>query len=96
VAAYIERDAGEAQRIMEADDEIDTYYEDNLRVLLTRMIEDPRTITRATYLLWVDHNLERIGDRVNNIAERTIFMVTGYPPPQRTRQKAGVAVEAGA
>jgi phosphate transport system protein len=75
--AYLRRDAEAARRILDADDDIDAYYQDNLRVLLTHMMEDPRTITRATYLLWVDHNLERIGDRISNIAERTIFIVTG-------------------
>jgi phosphate transport system protein len=41
------------------------------------MMEDPRTITQATYLLWVAHNLERIADRTTNIAERVIFMASG-------------------
>ncbi len=41
------------------------------------MIEQPASVTRATYLLWVAHNLERIGDRVSNIAERVVFLVTG-------------------
>ena len=40
-------------------------------------ISDPHTITRAIYLLWAAHNLERIADRVTNICERTIFTVTG-------------------
>jgi phosphate transport system protein len=47
------------------------------RELLTYMLEDPRNISRATYLLWVAHNLERIGDRVTNVCERVIFMTTG-------------------
>jgi phosphate transport system protein len=41
------------------------------------MINDPRTIDRATWLLWVAHNLERIADRATNICERVIFLVTG-------------------
>ena len=41
------------------------------------MITDPKTIDRATYLLWTAHNLERIADRSTNIAERVIFLVTG-------------------
>ena len=41
------------------------------------MIQDPKTIQRATYLLWVAHDLERVADRATNIAERAIFMVTG-------------------
>jgi phosphate transport system protein len=41
------------------------------------MIEDPRTITRATHLLWAAHNLERIADRVTNICERVVYAATG-------------------
>jgi len=47
------------------------------RELLTFMLKDPRTIDRATHLLWVAHNLERIADRATNIAERVIFLITG-------------------
>ncbi len=75
--AYLAHDASLAQDIGSLDDEIDQLYDQILRELLTFMIEDPRTVTRATYLLWVSHNLERIGDRVTNIGERVIFMVTG-------------------
>ena len=41
------------------------------------MIADPRSIERATHLIWVAHNLERIGDRVTNICERVVYLVTG-------------------
>lgn len=41
------------------------------------MTEDQKTITRATRLIWVAHNLERSSDRVTNICERVVFVVTG-------------------
>jgi phosphate transport system protein len=41
------------------------------------MLEDPKNISRATFLLWVAHNLERIGDRAVNLCERAIFITTG-------------------
>jgi phosphate transport system protein len=41
------------------------------------MIEDPRTVTRAMYLLFSAHNIERIADRVTNICERVVFLATG-------------------
>ena len=44
------------------------------------MFEDPRNIQRATWLTWVAHNLERIGDRATNIAERVIYLTTGQTP----------------
>lgn len=75
--AFIARDPGLAREVAERDDEVDHLYNQIFRELLTYMIEDPKTITRATYLLWVGHNLERIGDRVTNISERVIFMMTG-------------------
>jgi len=41
------------------------------------MMQDPEIIARATYLLWMAHNLERIADRTTNIGERVVFLVTG-------------------
>ena len=75
--AFIARDADAAQAVAKRDDEIDDLYQQIFRELLTYMLEDPRTITRATHLLWAAHNLERIGDRVTNVCERVIFMTTG-------------------
>lgn len=75
--AFIERDANRARQIARRDDEVDQLYEHVYRELLTFMISDPTTVPRATHLLWVAHNLERIADRVTNICERTVFSVTG-------------------
>jgi len=75
--AFIDRDLGTARAIWEEDDEIDALHDQVYRELLTYMIEDPAKITRGTRLLWVTHNLERIADRVTNICERTIYMITG-------------------
>ena len=75
--AYIAHDTETARAIWNEDDEIDALNDQIYRELLTYMMADPATITRATRLLWVAHNLERIADRVTNICERTTFMVTG-------------------
>jgi len=75
--AFVAHDRHAAQAIWNEDDRIDALQDQIYRELLTYMIEDTRTITRATRLLWVTHNLERIADRVTNICERTSFMVTG-------------------
>ncbi|MGA2159561.1 MAG: phosphate signaling complex protein PhoU [Dehalococcoidia bacterium] len=75
--AFINHDAESARKIVGEDDEIDNLYDQVFRELLTFMMEDPRSITRATRLMWVAHNLERTGDRVTNICERVVFMVTG-------------------
>jgi phosphate transport system protein len=75
--AFISRDADTAKKIASEDDTIDHLYDQVFRELLTFMAEDPRTITRATRLMWTAHNLERAADRVTNICERVVFVVTG-------------------
>ena len=75
--AFISHDAEAAKKISAEDDEVDNLYDQVYRELLTYMAEDPRTITRATRLIWVAHNLERSADRVTNICERVVFTVTG-------------------
>ena len=75
--AYVNQDPDLALETAKRDEEIDRLYDQIYRELLTYMLEDPKNITRATHLLWVAHNLERIADRVTNICERVIFMTTG-------------------
>lgn len=75
--AFINHDADAAREIIAEDDAVDSLYEQVFHDLLIFMAEDPRTITRATRLLWVAHNLERSADRVTNICERVVFCVTG-------------------
>jgi phosphate transport system protein len=75
--ALINRDAEAARKIATEDDLVDQLYDQVFRELLTFMAEDPKTITRATRLVWVAHNLERAADRATNICERIVFIVTG-------------------
>ncbi len=75
--AFIDRDAASARRVAKQDDEIDALYRAIFDELVEIMSHKPDAVERATYLLWCAHNLERIGDRVTNIAERAIFMSTG-------------------
>lgn len=75
--AFVERDVEVARKLCDEDDEVDALYDQIYRELLVLMIDNPKIIKGATYLLWVAHNLERIADRVTNIAERIVFMATG-------------------
>jgi len=75
--AFKDRDPARARAICDQDDEVDALYEQVYRELLTFMINDPHTIQRATHLIWVAHNLERIADRVTNICERVVYLVEG-------------------
>lgn len=75
--AFVDRDAELAREVARRDTEIDQLYKAVFDELIEIMAHDPTTVTRGTYLLWCGHNLERIGDRVTNIAERVVFMTTG-------------------
>jgi phosphate transport system protein len=75
--AFFGRDAELARAIPAEDDEMDTLYDQVFRELTAYCMVDPKLVNRASYLVWVAHNLERAADRVVNICERVIFMVTG-------------------
>jgi phosphate transport system protein len=75
--AYVERDAEKAHAVAMRDDVIDDLYQQIFRELLAYMIEDPQTTSRALFLVFAAHNLERIGDRAVNIAERVIYITSG-------------------
>lgn len=76
IEAYINHDLELARQIIKRDDKLDKHYRRLFQESLEEMRDDAY-IRRATYLLWVGHNLERIGDRVTNVAERVVFMATG-------------------
>ena len=75
--AYTSRDEWLARKVCRDDDAVDDLYNQIYRELLTYMLQDPRNIERATYLLWVAHDLERIADRATNIAERVLWLILG-------------------
>lgn len=75
--AFIHRDAKAAEAICALDDELDTLNDKVYNELIKYMINQPQTVTRATYQIWAAHNLERIGDRVTNICERIVYLATG-------------------
>ena len=75
--SLVNRDVAGATAVCNYDDRVDELYQQVYRELITFMLEDHRMITKATFLLWVAHDLERIADRATNIAERVIYLVTG-------------------
>ena len=75
--AFVQRDTQAARAIPAEDDEVDSLYDQVYRELMTYVMADPRNIQQANYLLWAAHNLERSADRVTNICERVVFVVTG-------------------
>lgn len=76
IQAYIDQDVELAQKLIKRDEKLDRQYKSFFREALSSM-HDESMVRRATFLLWISHNLERMGDRATNIAERVVFMVTG-------------------
>jgi phosphate transport system protein len=77
LTAFINEDVETAKAIPVEDDEVDALYNQVYRELMLIIIQDPKSIERANWLLWTAHNLERVADRVTNICERTLFIATG-------------------
>jgi phosphate transport system protein len=77
MTAFIHQDVDLALRIIDRDDQLDALYKAAYAALVHAMVADPAAVDRCTKLIWVGHNLERIGDRVTNICERVIYSVRG-------------------
>jgi phosphate transport system protein len=75
--AFVTGNAEQAEAVMKGDDHLDALYLKMFNDLLTLMMEDPRSIRRATSLMFVAKHLERFGDHATNLAEMVIFMVRG-------------------
>jgi phosphate transport system protein len=77
LTSYVGEDVQTARNIIQYDEVIDDCYRKLYSDALNHVIEDPRNIERVNYVIWVAHNLDRMGDRVGNICEKVIYMVTG-------------------
>ena len=75
--ALLARDAEQARRVLETDEEVDAARDQIFRELIRRMIADPAIVERALSLIFVARNLERLADHATNIAEEVIFWVEG-------------------
>jgi phosphate transport system protein len=75
--AFIQRDVEAARSIPRRDEEVDALYNQVYRELVCYILEDPHVIEQANQLMWAAHNLERTADRVTNLCERVLYMVTG-------------------
>jgi phosphate transport system protein len=94
--AYVHRDGDKAMHVWLGDEELDELYTSLFRELLTYMMEDPRSITAGTHLLFMAKNIERIGDHATNIAETIYFLINGTPlkqtRPKRDRSSSSVVL----
>lgn len=93
IDAYIEQDLDKAINVWHRDEEVDDLYTGLFRELLTYMMEDPRTITACSHLMFMAKNIERIGDHATNIAEILHFSVLGTPVPGSRPKGASLDIE---
>jgi len=85
--AFVRQDALLAQKVLDADDEVDAFKNQIFRELLTYMMADPGTIPRALALILISRNLERVGDHATNIAEEVIYAAQGRDVRHRHEQR---------
>jgi phosphate transport system protein len=86
--AFIHGNSQLAREVVDKDDRVDELHENNFRILLTHMMEDPRKITAGMDLFLVSGNIERIADLATNIAEEVVFFVEGRTIKHHADKKA--------
>ncbi len=75
--AFARFDVDMALSVLQDDKKVDVEYKATMRQLVTYMMEDPRSISRALNVIWALRAMERIGDHAHNIAENLIYLVKG-------------------
>ena len=78
--AYENRDPALARAAAEEDSALDELDEQAVSTLMMKLMSEPDVCMHSTHLLWIAYHLERVGDRVTNIAERIVFMVQAETP----------------
>jgi phosphate transport system protein len=86
--AFIMADSKLAREVVDRDDRVDDLHENNFRILLTHMMEDPRKITAGMDLFLVSGNIERIADLATNVAEEVVFFVEGHSIKHKAESRA--------
>jgi phosphate transport system protein len=87
--AFVLADSALARLVVERDDRVDELHENNFRILLTHMMEDPRKITAGMDLFLVSGNVERIADLATNVAEEVVFFVEGRTIKHHAEKRGG-------
>ncbi|MGQ0813318.1 MAG: phosphate signaling complex protein PhoU [Gemmatimonadota bacterium] len=86
--AFVLGDSALAREVVQRDDRVDDFHENNFRILLTHMMEDPRKISAGMDLFLVSGNIERIADLATNVAEEVVFFVEGRTIKHHAEKKA--------
>ncbi|HSJ15066.1 MAG TPA: phosphate signaling complex protein PhoU [Longimicrobiales bacterium] len=86
--AFVVGDAQLARDVLRRDDRVDELHDNNFRILLTHMMEDPRKITAGMDLLLISGNLERIADLATNISEDVVYLIEGRTIKHHVQNRA--------
>ena len=78
--AVSNKDESLARHAAEEDRQLDDLDREAVSSLMMALLSQPDASMHNTHLLWIAYHLERVGDRVTNIAERVVFMVTNDTP----------------
>lgn len=84
--AFTRHDVEGALAVMEHDDLVDQQYASAVRELVTYMMEDPRSISKAISILWILRSIERIGDHARNISQQVVYLVKGTDVRHKSRK----------
>lgn len=93
MTAFVRADGALGREVCRADDEVDAMHNSVFRILVTHMMEDPRTITPSLELLLVSRNLERVADLATNIGEDAVFLAEGKQIKHHAEDTAPVQVD---
>lgn len=88
LGVFLIEDVEKARILPQKDDQVDKIFTKVERSIIHTMVSRPEIIDHSNLLLWVAHNIERMADRVTNICERTIFVVTGELVELETKPKS--------
>ena len=90
--AFVRADGGLGRAVCKADDQVDALHDSLFRILVTHMMEDPRTISAALELFLVSRNLERVADLATNIAEDAVYLAEGKSIKHHLEDRGVVSV----
>lgn len=90
IDAFVRQDAGAAARLTSRDDEVDALRDSLVAQLISRMTDDPTTVSDALALVFIVQSIERVGDHAKNVAEYVVHVVSGVDPRHNRLEQAGV------
>ena len=93
LTAFARYDVELAYEVVKRDEEVDEEYKTAIRALVTRMMEEPRSIATSMNVIWILRSLERVGDHAENIAQHLVYLVKGIDVSHATAEEMQATIE---